>query len=476
MSSEKEKNEKITYNQSISQEIFVNKEEMQDFICPLCNGILYEPIQDSCQHVFCLSCYNKCKENNINCPISNKPFINEKSTQLSLISNVINKMNVYCVNKNKNCNWIGKFLQLKSHLLKDCQKEIIICIYEGCNQNMKREDLQSHIKICDWRTEECLQCHKFIAHLLKQEHDDICPKKIIKCEQCNMAIMRELLENHKKDTCECTFINCIFKDFGCNETMMRKDCKKKMFDDLPKHLNLICQFIQNENKNIFKIINEKDKKINELTKKCDELSQELSKFISQPILLNQKRSREKEKEKENINYYDLKNLPKEIIINNGKAKLKTEKNNNYYFCFANEKFDINLKGIKIEYNWRILLGNSSNWIGFGLCDKLQVILNDGKFIKKDNNFNNGSFVISSNGYMFNCNNRQENLRKIDFPLYDDSHEFNLKYNVIKKELIIYSSINILAILNNVESFNNNNKLTPVIIFMHANDSAMFIFN
>jgi len=122
MSSEKEKNEKITYNQSISQEIFVNKEEMQDFICPLCNGILYEPIQDSCQHVFCLSCYNKCKENNINCPISNKPFINEKSTQLSLISNVINKMNVYCVNKNKNCNWIGKFLQLKSHLLKDCQK------------------------------------------------------------------------------------------------------------------------------------------------------------------------------------------------------------------------------------------------------------------------------------------------------------------------------------------------------------------
>ena len=78
--------------------------------------------------------------------------------------------------------------------------------------------------------------------------------------------------------------------------------------------------------------------------------------------------------------------------------------------------------------------------------------------------------------MFNCNNNQENVQKIDFPLYDDSHEFNLKYNVIKKELIIYSSIDTLATFTKVEPFNNYNKLTPVIIFMHCNDSAMFIFN
>ena len=36
MTSEKEKNQEITYNQSISQELFINKDEIIDFICPLC--------------------------------------------------------------------------------------------------------------------------------------------------------------------------------------------------------------------------------------------------------------------------------------------------------------------------------------------------------------------------------------------------------------------------------------------------------
>jgi len=482
MTSEKEKNQEITYNQSISQELFINKDEIIDFICPLCKGVLYEPIQDSCEHVFCHSCYNQYKENNINCPISNKKFIDEKTTNLPLISSIINKLNVYCINKNKDCNWRGKLSELKSHINNDCPKEIVICIYEGCNEKMSREDLQYHIIFCNWRTEECLQCHQLIAHILKEEHDDICPKKIIKCEQCNMEIMRELLDAHKKNICECTFVNCIFKDFGCNEYLMRKEFKNRLIDDLPKHLDLICQFFKKEKENLDKIINEKEKKENELKEEIDKLKQEIIKIKNQPVYLNQKRKREIEKEKENekeniINYYDLNNLPKEITINNGKAKLNTEKNNQYFFCFADEKFDINLNGIKTEYNWRILLGNSSKWIAFGVCDKLQVFLNDGKLFKKrDNNFNNGSFIISSNGYMFNCNNNQENVQKIDFPLYDDSHEFNLKYNVIKKELIIYSSIDTLAKFTKVEPFNNYNKLTPVIIFMHCNDSAMFIFN
>ena len=77
--------------------------------------------------------------------------------------------------------------------------------------------------------------------------------------------------------------------------------------------------------------------------------------------------------------------------------------------------------------------------------------------------------------MFNCNNNNENCKKINFPSYDESHEFNLKYNVLKKELTIYSNIQIIATFSKVESFINN-KLTSVIVFINQNDSAMFLFN
>ncbi len=100
----KNKNEeKIEYTQTISQNIFINKADILDFICPLCKGVLSNPTQDSCGHVFCNICYEKCKENNNKCPFSNNDFIEEKITNIPIISQIINKMNVYCLNKDKNC-------------------------------------------------------------------------------------------------------------------------------------------------------------------------------------------------------------------------------------------------------------------------------------------------------------------------------------------------------------------------------------
>ena len=473
----KNKNEeKIEYTQSISQNIFINKADILDFICPLCNGVLFNPTQDSCGHVFCNICYEKCKENYHKCPISNNDFIEEKITNIPIISQIINKMNVYCLNKDKNCFWEGKFSELKSHLEIECLKEEIKCIFKGCEKKMKREDFLIHKSECEYRTITCIFCNELIPFKFKESHDNICPKKIIKCDKCGNDIVREDLENHKKNSCDCTFTDCLFKDFGCNDYLMRKDFNKNMVNDLPKHLSLICDFIKKENQKYKKIINDKEKIEEELKEEIKYLRNEI--INMKETYLNNKRFRSLKEEEYTIfninNIYDKKHLPKEIIIENGKA-INRDKNLNHSFCFANPHYDINLQGSTLEYNWRILLCNCSNWIGFGVCDKPKVINNNYIFKKKDHNYNNGSYIVSSNGYMFNCNNNNENCKKINFPSYDESHEFNLKYNVLKKELTIYSNIQIIATFSKVESFINN-KLTPVIVFINQNDSAMFLFN
>ena len=46
------------------------------FLCPLGNGILNNPVTDSCAHMFCEACIRKwLKDGNEVCPISQKPLI-----------------------------------------------------------------------------------------------------------------------------------------------------------------------------------------------------------------------------------------------------------------------------------------------------------------------------------------------------------------------------------------------------------------
>ena len=58
--------------------------------------------------------------------------------------------------------------------------------------------------------------------------------------------------------------------------------------------------------------------------------------------------------------------------------------------------------------WKTIVYPKSNWVGVGLCDKNQVILNDMKFFSPYPGYKNGTFCISTNGYSWNSNNFKEN--------------------------------------------------------------------
>ncbi|KFM77543.1 LON peptidase N-terminal domain and RING finger protein 2, partial [Stegodyphus mimosarum] len=61
--------EKILDEKSVSQEIHVSGLDKQDFECPLCMRILWEPVTTPCGHSFCRFCLNRCLDHQPTCPL-----------------------------------------------------------------------------------------------------------------------------------------------------------------------------------------------------------------------------------------------------------------------------------------------------------------------------------------------------------------------------------------------------------------------
>ena len=64
-------------------------------------------------------------------------------------------------------------------------------------------------------------------------------QKIECIQKCGSELERGMMENHIKNECPNTLFECKFKEFGCDEKIMRKDMEKKMKDDCVKHMLLL---------------------------------------------------------------------------------------------------------------------------------------------------------------------------------------------------------------------------------------------
>ena len=519
----KEKNQnnenyKIEYEMEIDPKLLTEKtSEIDDFYCPLCKGLLNDPVIDKCSHTFCKKCFEKFYNLYHLCPITKTKLDDGNLTQVPLITKSVGKRIIKCKNINKGCNWIGKISDLKVHLENECLKSLIKCPFEGCNDITMRENLDKHKNQCEYRTVECLDCHKNFAYKLLNEHSKICPKKKINCPQdCGLIIERGDIDNHINNFCDCTLVDCTYKKYGCLDKYKKKDFDKKMKEDCAKHLLLITKIvdsieskINNKIKNYFDVNEdynfdfehlskkrgrEKEKE-NDLNKNKDkesemEIEQNLlfsnninNKNINNNINnINNNINNNNEKilkttPRKNITdiiYFDMKNINPNIKIEDNTARYNVSNVSEHVFLFVNPIFDIDSSN-KNTILWTIKLLNLSKWIAFGLCDKEKVKLNKGKFClsSKNEHFNNGAYLVSNNGYSWNCNNLNENNKQISFPSFDENNEFTLEFNPSDSELTFLSKEKVFCKLTSVKPHINPFKLTPCIVFLNKNDCIEF---
>jgi hypothetical protein len=73
------------------------------------------------------------------------------------------------------------------------------------------------------------------------------------------------------------------------------------------------------------------------------------------------------------------------------------------------KFVLTCTGINNRNcEWGVKINKITGWLGVGICIKELVISNKLRFSEYKSNFQHGTYMISSNGYIWNTNNPEEN--------------------------------------------------------------------
>ena len=224
------KEDKIIYPQFLIVDDFFDesKNGIEEYTCPLCKGIYYNPVVGVCGHTYCKACFNifmscyqkiKVEDKKIICPICTEVLPAYPSDLIFMIK-LLEKKEIYCKNK---CGWIGKLSSLNDHF-KVCQKQIVNCPLDNCSLSLLREQLPEHLSKCEYRIIQCEFCHECHTYVKTEEHKAICPKIKLECpQQCGMQIERENLSNHLKNDCQNTVIPCPFSKIGCGTIMTKKE-------------------------------------------------------------------------------------------------------------------------------------------------------------------------------------------------------------------------------------------------------------
>ncbi len=226
---------------------------IQEYSCPLCEGILFDAVIDRCGHSFCKECVETLSKNEYKCPFSHLEISSKDILPNIVVNSVIEKQIVYCKNKKLECTWTGKLGDRKNHLYYDCEKEQLTCEFLGCEQKIPREQMTEHVNTCPFRLVKCHHCAESFNFNQMENHYKICPGFPFECpNNCGLKIKQSEVSIHLEVFCDNSIADCPFKLVGCTISDTRKELKKHLNDFLEQHLKLINNKIQNLQDQIIK--------------------------------------------------------------------------------------------------------------------------------------------------------------------------------------------------------------------------------
>ena len=368
------------YPQTLNPELFTkdSKEIISSYICPLCQGVLYQPIIDQCGDAFCKNCFMKFNLNNqgiVKCPLSGNVLSSQPIPVMLIQKQLEKNTKLRCSN---DCGWVGNYGEYFTHL-EQCENSDIKC--EKCQGIFKRKTFASHSSSCPKEKIVCTNCGDWIERCKLKEHNSICRAGK----------------------------NCDFFEVGCDVKCFNEgEMNNHINSNLNHHMKLMCNFIVNMKKELLQTLSNNPgstsyapvRGMPELTKESSVLQQNTSN-LSQGTISTSKNKVSKEKI-ENINTsmnksylsrkrasedsqaqlemktkpppqkqvqgrmnrtsFFLDPLPEGVIINGNRIKNNVQsKLHKFALCslpISNEK----------PTRWKVINFNKTKWIGFGLCD------------------------------------------------------------------------------------------------------------
>ena len=192
----------------------------------------------------CLDYAHKIRPSANICPVCRKEgLVTYPNFQLD---REIRCLHVYCINKERGCEWQGEVNNVKDHLINSngCQFQEVECT-SSCGNMIERRNLATHTDTeCPRRKVNCEYCHNITLEyqLMALLHINECPKFPIPCpNKCNVGtVPREDMEKHKGE-CQLEVIECSSK---CGSKLERQKLSAHLKHACPRR-NVSCQYCHN---------------------------------------------------------------------------------------------------------------------------------------------------------------------------------------------------------------------------------------
>ena len=280
--------------------------------CPVCLMIPKEPcvISCPCGKELCRECIERIKKDNKPCPLCNLTdftFLRHHGSERYLKA-----QEVWCFYKKEKdgCEWRGKLGEYEQHLnlnpspqnqLTGCQFVEVECEHV-CGECFQRRHIAAHQKgMCPKRPYSCEYCREYESTFedVTKNHHHQCSKFPVTCpNKCREApFERQKVENHVKEECPLTEVNCPLHYAGCEVRLPRKDMPEHMRDTVT-HLTLLAtvtQTLLKENQELKQQLEVKQstteahyKEFQRATEKVDRENQELRQNMENIRKENQK--------------------------------------------------------------------------------------------------------------------------------------------------------------------------------------------
>ena len=187
----------------------IDKDGIEDLICPICLQILRNPFccsEKINSHSFCKECIDEFLKEKNKCPVCKLIFEYKNNTNLK---DKLNKLSFYCMFKNEGCDKILSDSEYLNHInnceYSDGKYECQIKKYnyknkefENCGFIGNKEEIKKHFNVCAFYKNKCLFCDKSILQINLKEHmENECIFGIIKYENGNIYIGEK--KNNLKD-------------------------------------------------------------------------------------------------------------------------------------------------------------------------------------------------------------------------------------------------------------------------------------
>lgn len=119
----------------------------EELICPICSGVLEDPLQATqCEHAFCSTCIHDWMNRQPTCPIDRGSLLRKNLKPVPrILRNLLSRLKLSCSNAEFGCQAIVKLDLLQAHV-QECEfnpKKPILCD-KGCGLTMPKDELADH--------------------------------------------------------------------------------------------------------------------------------------------------------------------------------------------------------------------------------------------------------------------------------------------------------------------------------------------